>query len=379
MMTDDFPNGWAFGQGTDPYGLPYLTVPSTGMYSTTMYHEGFHIFQYNSNSPGFAYSDDTQWYTESSAQWYKAEYFPDDIMTYVTAGAIVGNPQLALWHSFSNEAPNDPGAHDGRAGWMYGVRQYGMHTLLSFLTEVKGVDKSWITNGYYAMTDLSPQEYLFRNIGPETFRSYFADWAAHNTGGLDYLTPNQVKRAYLEITLAGDWNLFRPSVWYSENGGTNGEWVKPEEDLTARGWAYNVFNITNSLTTTYKFQLKGESAGSQGAPAYFVGRVVILGQDGPRYLDMDMDGALNGETSVQVTSDDSHVFLVVASVPEYFKSYQNYPYQVKITKEEVVGTTATPIPCEDKMKTKKCKRKKKKGRCSKKGVKAKCKKTCGLC
>ena len=94
---------------------------------------------------------------------------------------------------------------------------------------------------------------------------------------------------------------------------------------------------------------------------------------------MEMDGALNGETSVQVTSDDSHVFLVVASVPEYFKSYQNYPYQVKITKEEVVGTTATPIPCEDKMKTKKCKRKKKKGRCSKKGVKAKCKKTCGLC
>ena len=96
MMTDDFPNGWAFGQGTDPYGLPYLTVPSTGMYSTTMYHEGFHIFQYNSNSPGFGYSGDTQWYTESSAQWYKAEYAPDDIMTYVQAGAIVGNPQLAL-------------------------------------------------------------------------------------------------------------------------------------------------------------------------------------------------------------------------------------------------------------------------------------------
>ena len=25
------------------------------------------------------------------------------------AGAIVGNPQLALWHSFSNEAPGDFG------------------------------------------------------------------------------------------------------------------------------------------------------------------------------------------------------------------------------------------------------------------------------
>ena len=25
---------------------------------------------------------------------------------------------------------------EGRPGWMYGVRQYGMHTLLTYLTEV---------------------------------------------------------------------------------------------------------------------------------------------------------------------------------------------------------------------------------------------------
>ena len=68
------------------------------------------------------------------------------------------------------------------SGWMYGVRQYGMHQLLMFLTEVKGVEKNLITDGFYAMTDLSPQEYLFTKIGPEIFRGYFADWAAHNTG-----------------------------------------------------------------------------------------------------------------------------------------------------------------------------------------------------
>ena len=61
-------------------------------------------------------SGDTQWYIESSAQWYMANHFPYDIMTYPQAGAIVGNPQLALWHSFSNEAPEDPGAADGRPG-----------------------------------------------------------------------------------------------------------------------------------------------------------------------------------------------------------------------------------------------------------------------
>ena len=32
---DLFPNGWAYGQGTDPFGLPYLTVPHGGIYSPT--------------------------------------------------------------------------------------------------------------------------------------------------------------------------------------------------------------------------------------------------------------------------------------------------------------------------------------------------------
>ena len=138
---DIFPNGWALGQGTDQYRLPFLTVPHGSLDSQSIYHEGFHIFQYSSNSPGFAYSADTQWYTESSAQWYMANYFPKDRMTYAQAGAIIGNPQLALWHSFGNEAPDDPNANDGRPGWMYGVRQYGMHMLLMFLTEVKGIDR----------------------------------------------------------------------------------------------------------------------------------------------------------------------------------------------------------------------------------------------
>ena len=101
---------------TDPYGLPFLTVPYGSLTSPSIFHEGYHIFQYSANSPGFAYSGDTQWYIESSAQWYMANHFPFDIMTYPQAGAIIGNPQLALWHSFNNEAPDDPGAGDGRAG-----------------------------------------------------------------------------------------------------------------------------------------------------------------------------------------------------------------------------------------------------------------------
>ena len=60
-----------------------------------------------------------------------------------------------------------------------------------------------------------------------------------------------------------------------------------------------------------------------------------MDKDGkPRYSEMGMSSALTGEGSVSVTSDDSQVYLVVASVPEMFTSYQNYPYKVKISKGE---------------------------------------------
>jgi len=330
---DLFPNGWALGQGTDPYGLPFLTVPHGSLPSHSIYHEGFHIFQYKANSPGFAYSGDSQWYIESCAQWYMAGYFPDAENLYVEAGAIIGNPQLALWHSFGNQAPDDPASDEGRPGWMYGVRQYGMHTYLRFLTEVMGVERSILTDGFYASTDLSPQEYIYTLVGSDTMRSHFADWAAHNSAGLDYLTPEQVQRALLEIDLAGDWDYFRPSVWQSVDKGTEGEWFRPPADLTARGWAYNVFNITNTLTTSYTFEFDADANGSQGAESFYVGRVVRMTKQGAVYSDMTMTDGIHGMTTVPVTPEHTEVLFVVASVPEFFGSYQHYSYQVKIGRE----------------------------------------------
>ena len=93
------------------------------------------------------------------------------------------------------------------------------------------------------------QEYLYTRVGPALMRSHFADWAAHTAAELDYLTREQViyhatifvflviykyviwiykylmlyvksfkkvDRGYLEIDLAGDWDLFRPSVWTAQ-------------------------------------------------------------------------------------------------------------------------------------------------------------------
>ena len=40
-------------------------------------------------------------------------------------------------------------------------------------------------------------------------RRYFANWAAHNSADMDYLTRDQWERGLLEITLAGDWGYYR--------------------------------------------------------------------------------------------------------------------------------------------------------------------------
>ena len=48
---------------------------------------------------------------------------------------------------------------------MYGVRQYGLHSLLLYLTTVEAVDRSVLTTGFYSGTSMSPQEYIYTNVG----------------------------------------------------------------------------------------------------------------------------------------------------------------------------------------------------------------------
>ena len=118
-----------------------------------------------------------------------------------------------------------------------------------FFWQVAGIDKDIVTAGFYANTELSPQvyslsvlsiksklqEYIKSRVGSTVFQRYFADWAGHNCANMDYLTREQVgnqfckkktilrqklyqyERGLLEISLAGDWSVFRPSVWEGVN------------------------------------------------------------------------------------------------------------------------------------------------------------------
>ena len=80
-----------------------------------------------------------------------------------------------------------------------------------------------------------------------------------------------------------------------------------------------------------RFELEGDAEGSQGASAQFEGRVVVMGVDN-NFYNMEMSSSLSGQVSLEVFDTDYQVMLVVASVPEYFGSYQTYGYRVRITK-----------------------------------------------
>ncbi|MHC5109407.1 MAG: hypothetical protein ACYTHJ_05970 [Planctomycetota bacterium] len=324
---DDFPD-WGNGQGTDGYCRPYLTLPAgLNTDEANTYHEGFHIFQYSANSPGFALSD-AGWYTEAAAQWYMADNMPGAEAAFVEAGAIIANPQLALWHAFDNQAPGDP------TDWLYQVRQYGMHTLLYYLTEVGGVEANVLTDGYYNGTQLRPQEYLYAEIGGESFRQLFADWAAHNTAGLDYLTPAQVERALEEAEAVGDPDNFHNYVAETSASQLEQEWIyqtcsTPDRCFSPRSWAYNVIRIANDTAGRYTFQLSGQPTGSDGAPSHFEGRVVVMGANGPRIENMTMANHVDGMAVVDVTAADADVFLVVVATPEQFTGNQTYGFTVQ--------------------------------------------------
>ena len=100
-------------------------------------------------------------------------------------------------------------------------------------------------------------------------RSHFADWAGHNSAKMDYLSAEQYERGLLEITLAGDWDYFRPSVWEATDQGTEGNWVRPSQELTTRGWAYNVWNITNTGEANYRSVSLQHAAYSESDQRYF--------------------------------------------------------------------------------------------------------------
>ena len=99
----------------------------------------------------------------------------------------------------------------------------------------------------------NPQTFWFNKLGNDVFRRYYANYAAAVSADYSWLTRNEFRILIRDHEINWNSEYIAPSVWGSVDQGTNGEWVRPAALHTCRGWAWNVFNITNTKRHTYRY------------------------------------------------------------------------------------------------------------------------------
>ena len=215
-------------------------------------------------------------------------------------------------------------------GWLYGVREYAMSSFLYYLTDVESVDPAVIGGVFATNSDLTAQEYIFNQVGGDNLREMFADWAARNAAGLDYLTAEQVDVALSELNAFATPAEIKNNILELSDAEANGSF-SPEQELTPGGWAYNSIKINNTGETTYTFDINGDATGSQGAASHFEARVAVVNGSTTTYHDVAMSDNVAGQFVLNASPTDSEIYLVIASTPDQLSGTQTYDYQVNIS------------------------------------------------
>jgi hypothetical protein len=336
---DLFPSWWGNGQGTDVNGYPYLTLP-IGAHNdwVNVAHETFHVFQYSSNSPGFAYSGDSQWYIEASANWFAAKQNENVDGAFLEAESLVRLPHVPLWLSYDNFPASYP------QNWQRYVHQYALALLLYYMSEETTIPDEIVTNGLYAGTDDLPQEYFYNQLGGEVFREIFLDWAAHMTNYFDFLPANQISRFELEWDNYADPADDNEFIAVYTNEGSDG-WVQPANEKMTTGWSYNTYKLNNSENENYVFEVQGAPTGTLGSDSFFQSQVVVVHSNtGSSFYDLTFENDQNGALGVSLTEDDTAVYFVIASMPNHFTDVdQRFPYEMRIGKGETLGIDALSV------------------------------------
>jgi hypothetical protein len=174
-----------------------------------------------------------------------------------------------MWDTLENREAGDP------KNWQRCNHLYGMNTLLNYLTDLRKVLRSIMARGFYEKLTELLQEYLYRVLGGAKFCELYADYAAHNVGGFEFLPSGTEARAVRELKHCGEALDVHPIVQTFTKQGTGGKWYRPSHDFVTRGWSYNRYRVLNSLEGAYSFQLKGDAQGSEGEVAEFRARLVV--------------------------------------------------------------------------------------------------------
>ncbi|MGY8887096.1 MAG: T9SS type A sorting domain-containing protein [Flavobacteriales bacterium] len=330
-------NGWGNGVGTDSNGYPFYTMPYNLFNDLiTVAHEIFHLYQYNSNSPGFAYSGDSQWYIEASANWYGARQDFIAERAFIEAESLVRLPQVPFWLSYDNF----PSTYS--QNWQRYVHQYALALYLFYLTEEVGISPNVISEGFYMGLTETPQEYLYDQLGGIVYRNNFIDWAARMTNDFDFITENQRVANELEWLAYADSDDENEFTEIFDSNGSNG-WYQPGNEDITNAWSFNTYKLENTATTSYTFDINGDANGVFGSPSYFQGKVLIKNTSGSStFYDLSMTDDTNGSLSIDVESSDTEIYFIIASMPDYFEEinqeFQLFPYQMKITNDILGGT-----------------------------------------
>jgi len=176
------------------------------------------------------------------------------------------------------------------------------------------------------------------------FKKVFTDWSMHNVAGFDYIQQEQWEKAWIEYEYYGDPNDRHDIVMTYDDSGTDGQWHRPSIDYITRAWSYNVYKINNNSTASYSFNIKGDEIGSLGDSTFFNGRIVVINNNVPTYYEMDMSNYKDGFKTVNVTSDDGQIFLIVTSTPNHFSGNQTYSYEIMIQKGDGLAIENQMIP-----------------------------------
>lgn len=329
VARQDNPFGWQFNNtiSLDSNNAPNVFVVAWE-WAGTFIHEVFHAAQYSDNF-GHQGIADTIWFLETSAVWY-----PGTIglgTGTVMSGTVGTNPQFSLWATYNNGIAGEPGAS------FRTQRTYGLGQFVAYLSNVKGVSPGLVSRFYATDAPITPQEYLYNQIGPANFRQYFTEWTAMDAAHQDYLSRGEWAAANNWTNTYGNTADINRYIQTYTNSGTGGAWVSPPSNLAPRGWGANVFRVINSSAATYTLQLNGNATGSEGTASVFTGTAVVMNPAGNQYYPFTMSNSTQGTVTLNVPASATELFFVIDAVPAHFNGNQIYSYQVKIDRN-------VPIP-----------------------------------
>ena len=336
---DVFSDEWVQGVSTDRFGMPFYTSPVSNLkplnltetYSSilgNLFHEVFHLMQWQATRTNFKYTGDNRWYIESMATWFEIENAPLAPISngnwYWFLGGIPAftfQPQKSLW-SFN----------DGTT-WSHQIHGYGAAIFLKYLTDNNVVTSDFFAKSLVSGWTRSPVEYLYQYI--PNFENVYRDFSSKLP-----LLDGYSKDFRDGVTLHQEWtdkNLksnFLPDGRSDNNtyvarvgdAGTNG-YIAPL--FKNEAWSYTTTRMDASTSGIIRVSFRPSLMGSNGSPSRLHLSVGVNSNGAIKYHVLPTNSNQNNFIDIPVIAGSS-IFAVVTSTPNVFSGKETFDYSISL-------------------------------------------------